>query len=389
VRRAVRIFTEAEMRRRVELVSRGLQERGVEVAVLHTPDHVYYTTAVPLLSAWGRPMWAVVWADGRVAIIGAMIENETMERYAWADEIRAYDDEENVWSASLRIVSDLIEGHRRTPRRIGVERRFLAVDTRDALAGLIDAEQVDVADILFQARLIKSDEEIALLQLGGEIGKIGANAFLEALTPGTTELAIAGQSVAEMNRALGALHPDAATSSYAYCQLGEHTLSPHRHPSSRRLRPGDIVALNVFPVVWGYCMELERTYVYGDPTADQRAALTAATEAFDVAKGLYRPGKSIAELHAEATAVLELAGFGAYVRHGTGHAHGIMVGAAGREEMGELRSYNPGIVRPGMVNSIEPGIYLPGLGGFRHSDVMVATEDGARLLTEFPVDVAL
>jgi Xaa-Pro aminopeptidase len=66
-----------------------------------------------------------------------------------------------------------------------------------------------------------------------------------------------------------------------------------------------------------------------------------------------------------------------------------MVGAAGREEMGELRSYNPGIVRPGMVSSIEPGIYLPGLGGFRHSDVMVATEDGARLLTEFPVDVAL
>lgn len=385
----MKIFSEQEMRRRVGLVSRGLQERGVDVAFLHTADNAYYVTGVPLLSGWGRPMWAIVWADGRVAVIGSMIEKESMEGYAWANEVIAYDDEENVWDASLRIVSGLITSRGLAPKRIGVERPFLAVDTRDALGTLVPADQVDITDILFAARLIKGDEEIALLRLAGEIGKVGASAFLEALHTGVTELAVAAHAVAEINRALGALHPEAATSSYAYCQLGDHSLSPHLHPTSRRLRRGDIVALNVFPVVWGYCMELERTYVYGEPTQEQALALRAATDAFELAKGLYRPGKSISELHAEATDVLVRAGYGEYLRHGTGHAHGIMIGQANREEGGELRSYNRGEVRPRMVNSIEPGIYIPGLGGFRHSDVMVATTTGAELLTEFPTEVAL
>lgn len=380
------IFTEEEIRRRVRAVSSRLAERQVDVAFLHTADHVYYLTGVPLLSAWGRPMWAVVWADGRVAIIGALIELETMEQYAWADEIRTYDDEANVWDASLRIVAELIGQRDTAPRRIGVEWPFLAVATHEALAAHVAAEQVDVTDILFDARLLKSDEEIALLRLAGDVAKIGADAFLEALDPGVTELSVAAHAVAAIDRGLGALHPSAASSTYAYCQFGDHSLSPHRHPTSRRLRRGDVVALNVFPVIWGYCMELERTFVFGEPTREQAAALRVATEAFDLAKGLYRPGKNIADLHNETTRLLEEAGYAAYARHGTGHAHGIMVGQAGREEGGELRRYTPGRVRAGMVNSIEPGIYVPGLGGFRHSDVMLATQSGATLLTEFPVE---
>lgn len=383
------IFTAPEIRRRIDAVSAGLRERDVEVAFLHTADNVYYLTGVPLLSAWGRPMWAIIWADGRTAIIGAEIERETMERYGFADEVRAYDDEGNVWDASLEIVADLIRSRGSATDRLGVELPFLPVGTSHALESLLPGEQVDIADIVFAARLIKGDEEIELLRLGGDIAKIGADAFIEALGPGVTELAVAGAALAAMNTAMGALIGNASTSTYVYCQFGDHSLSPHRHPTSRRLRRGDIVALNVFPVVWGYCMELERTYVYGDATPGQAAALKVATDSFNLAKDLYRPGKPIPDLHAEATQVLIDAGYGPFVRHGTGHAHGIMVGQSGREEGGELRSYNTGVVRPRMVNSIEPGVYIPELGGFRHSDVLVATDDGARLLTEFPVELAL
>jgi Xaa-Pro aminopeptidase len=385
----VKIFSDGEMRRRVDTVSQALRERNLEVAFLHTADNVYYLTGVPLLSAWGRPLWAVVWADGRMAVIGAEIERETMERFSFASDVRAYDDEENVWDASLKIVADLVRSAGPPPNRIGVELPFLSVATHKALGELLPAVQIDIADILFEARMIKGDEEIGLLRLAGDVAKIGANAFVEALSPGVTELSVAAHAVAEMNRAMGALTGNASTSTYAYCQLGEHSLSPHRHPTSRRLRRGDIVALNVFPVIWGYCMELERTYVYGDPTKDQAAALRAATDSFNLAKASYRPGKAIRELHAEATKVLADAGFGKYVRHGTGHAHGIMVGQTSREEGGELRGYNAGVIRERMVNSIEPGIYIPELGGFRHSDVLVATADGATLLTDFPVELAL
>jgi Xaa-Pro aminopeptidase len=386
----IRIFSDAEMRRRVAQVARGLKQAEVDVAFVHTADNAYYVTGVPLLSAWGRPLWAIVWADGRVAIIGASIELESMEQYAWADEIRTYGDEADVWDAGPRIAADLVRSWGGSmPVRLGVERRFLSVDARDILAATIAAEQVDISEALFAPRLIKGDEELALLRLGGEIAKIGAHAFLEALSPGVPELVVAAHAVAEMDRALATRQPAAATSTYAYCQFGEHSLSPHHHPTGRVLRDGDIVALNVFPVIWGYCMELERTYIHGEPTREQAAALRAATDAFEQAKTLYQPGSSMRALHTQATQVLVDAGYGAYLRHGTGHAHGIMIGQAGREEGGELRSYNNGEVRPRMVNSIEPGIYIPGLGGFRHSDVMAARETGAELLTKFPTDVAL
>ena len=64
----MKIFSEREMRRRLEQVSLGLRERDVDVAFVHTADNAYYLTGVPLLSAWGRPMLAVVWADGHVAV---------------------------------------------------------------------------------------------------------------------------------------------------------------------------------------------------------------------------------------------------------------------------------------------------------------------------------
>ena len=385
----MRIFGDDEMQRRLALVTEGLRTRDLEVAFLHTADNVYYMTGVPLLSAWGRPMWAVVWADGRTAVVGAMIERESLETYSWADDVRTYDDAEDVWAASLGLVLDIVKSRAPRLERIGVERAFLPVNLHESLDAKLAAQQVDITDVLFDARLIKGPEEVELLRLGGEIAKVGANAFLEALQPGVTELAIAGHAVAEMDRALGALRPDAATSSYAYCQLGPHSLTPHLHPTGRRLQRGDIVALNVFPVVWGYCMELERTYIYGEPNAAQREALAAVNESFALAKAQVRPGKLMRELDQEASEVLRHRGYGAFIRHGTGHAHGIMIGAAGREGGGELRTYNPGTLRAGMVNSIEPGIYIPDLGGFRHSDVVLVTESGSTLLTEFPTSLNL
>ena len=221
----------------------------------------------------------------------------------------------------------------------------------------------------------------------GFVAKIGANAFIEAIAAGASELAVGAQAVAAMDTALAGLYPEGATSTYAYCHVGDHTLTPHLHPTGRRIKPGDVFALNVFPVIWGYCMELERTYVFGEPTRAQAKAMEAVDESFQLGKSLIKPGKLISDLHTECSRVLESAGFGQYIRHGTGHAHGIMIGAAGREEMGELRAYNHGSIRPRMVSSIEPGVYIPGEGGFRHSDVMLVTEDGAACLTDFPTSI--
>ena len=382
------IFSAAEMRRRVDLLSKRLRQRGVDTALLHSADNVYYATGVPLLSAWGRPMLAVVTTEAKPVVIGSLIEKPSMDRYGEVAEVRAYGDEENVWKASIDIACGLLAS-RKGAGPVGVERGILPVGIYESLESSLGHELVDVADILADARLLKSDEEIRLLRTGGEIARIGASAFVEAVRPGATELAVAARAVSEMDRALAGLYPEGATSSYAYCHAGDHTLSPHLHPTGRRISPGDLIALNVFPVIWGYCMELERTFVVGHPTDEQQRALTAVGESFDLAKRLLRPGTVISDVHADASVVLRRYGYEKNIRHGTGHAHGIMIGAAGREEGGEIREYNHGVFRERMINSIEPGVYLPDVGGFRHSDVMLLTRDGSECLTEFPIEISL
>lgn len=233
-------------------------------------------------------------------------------------------------------------------------------------------------------RIVKSSEELGLLEAAAGLAKVGATAFLEALREGITELEVASHAVAAMDRELAHVRPGGASSSYAYCHFGEHTLTPHAHPTGRRLCPDELVALNVFPVVSGYCIELERTFVFGEATPEQQRALDAVSEAFEAGKASVKPRAPMGDLDRLTRRLLAERGFGQWIRHGTGHAHGIMIGAAGREELGELRVYNSNLFRPGMATSVEPGVYVPGSGGYRHSDVLFVTEDGGTTVTEFP-----
>ncbi|MFJ4175223.1 M24 family metallopeptidase [Microbacterium sp. NPDC089696] len=383
------IFTESEILRRQSLVAADLAAKDVDLAIFTSSDNVYYTSGVPLLSEWGRPMWSVLFPDSRSVVIGAEIEAETMERNAPASKVLPFGDEGNVIDLALERLFSEIPAEVRVGR-VGIEMGCLSVSVFEKIrARFSEAEFVDVGPVAAAARIIKSEEESVILNVAAEIAKIGANAYLEALTPGNTELAVAGHARAAMDKALGALYPEGATSSYVYAQFGDHSLSPHLHATGRRLQRGDVVALNVFPVVWGYCIELERTYVYGPRTDRQDSMLDILERSFTLGKELYLPGKRFDELHADCTAVLAEDGLDKYVRHGTGHAHGIMVGSASREELGEIRKYNHGTVQTGMFNSIEPGFYIPGEGGFRHSDVMQATSESATCITEFPVRLDL
>ncbi|MCV9999324.1 Xaa-Pro peptidase family protein [Pararhizobium sp. YC-54] len=383
-------FSKSEMKRRIDALRAKLAEKQVDVAFLHTADNVFYMTGVPLLSEWGRPMWAILPASGPSAVCGAAIENENMEKHSSFDEVMAYGDDENVVQASLRICAEFIARRGSSKIRLGIEEELLPVGLFRAFqARFPEAELVEIGPLLAELRLIKSHEEIRLLELGADLAKIGADAFLEAMQDNVTELAVAAHAVAAVNKAMGALSINGLTSTYAYAQFGDHTMIPHLHPTSRRLKRGDLVALNIFPVVWGYCAELERTFVYGEPTPELRGPLDAVNEAFDAGKEAMKPGAVMSEIDALTRSILRKYDLDKYIRHGTGHAHGIMIGAASREEHGELRLYNKTKLAANMANSVEPGVYIPSVGGFRHSDVLIITESGARCITDFPRDIGL
>jgi Xaa-Pro aminopeptidase len=380
------IFSKSEMQRRILSFTNTLAERGVDAALLHSSDSVFYMTGVPLLSEWGRPMWAVFNLGGKSAVIGSYIEAASMEQNSATDETIPYADEENVVSASIKLAIEFIRRQKKAPKRVGIERQLIPLGLYERLREqLPNTDFVEVGDIIANLRIIKSPEEIRILRLGGEIAKLGANAFLEAISENCTELAVAAHSVSEMNRALAALYPEGATSTYAYAHFGEHTLTPHHHPTGRRLRRGEVVALNVFPVIWGYCMELERTFVFGSPTKEQACALEAVNEAFEAGKKSIGPGVPASDIDQLTRGMLKKRGYGERIFHGTGHAHGIMIGSAGREESGELRIYNKTLLQPNMLNSVEPAVFNQD-AAYRHSDVMLITDTGASCLTGFQRD---
>jgi len=384
------IFTGTEMKRRQDAFARALASLRLDVAILHTADSLFYLSGIPLLSPWGRPMWMVFGASGASALIGSKGEKVNNERNGFVKEVLAYGDEDKSLAGCLRLACDNLRHTVPHAKRIGLELGLMPFGTYEALRQEFpDVTFVEIGDALGELRIVKSNEELELLELGGVIAKIGANAFIKALTLNTTELAVVAHAVGEMDRALGALRPDALTSTFAYCHFGDHSLTPHLHATGRRLRHGDVVALNVFPVISGYLMELERTLIFGEPTDAQQKAFDAVNTAFRAAKKAVRPGAKSSEVDAVARDILRERGYMQYVRSGTGHAHGIMIGAAGREELGELRSYNHKPLEPNMICSIEPAIYVPELGGgFRHSDVLIVTENGARCITEFPTAFA-
>ena len=380
------IFSKDEMRRRTDAFTAGLAERSLDGALLNTADNVFYMTGVPLLSEWGRPMWAVFQVGGKSAVIGSYIEALSMEQNAATDETIPYADEENVVTTSIALATDRLRKGGKA-RRIGVERNLISLGVYERLqAALPDTEFVEIGDILSDLRIVKSPEELKILELGGEISKIGASAFLEAIHENCTELAVTSHAVGEMNRALAALYPSGATSTYAYAHFADHAMTPHHHATGRRLRHGDVVGLNVFPVIWGYCMELERTFVFGMPSKEQQRALDTVNEAFEAAKKAIGPGVSAAEIDELTRRMMGEKGYSKQIYHGTGHAHGIMIGSAGREESGELRVYNKTKLRPNMINSVEPALFTD-VGAFRHSDVMLITETGARCVTQFQRDI--
>jgi Xaa-Pro aminopeptidase len=384
------IFTRSEMERRMRFLQRALADRDLDLALVHTADSAFYFSGTPLLDEWGRPMWVLVRRDGSATILGSYIELGNMRRHTWIDDVRAYDDARPSLETCLRITIEFAKSAGPAPRRLGVERGVMSLAMCDAIRGeLPEAELVDISDVIAGARIIKSEEELRVLRLAAEVAKIGADAFVDAIKPGVTEMAVASSAISAMDRALGALDGEAITSSYSYCQVGDHSMTPHLHPTGRRIRPGDVIGLNVFPVVWGYCIELERTLVLGEPNADQRRALDAVNEAFEAIKADYRPGALFCDLDLKARDILGRRGYADNIWHGTGHAHGIMIGATAREELGEIRAYNTSAVAVGMVNSIEPGIFIDGVGAFRHSDVLIATEGGSEVITDFPRDIPL
>ena len=160
---------------------------------------------------------------------------------------------------------------------------------------------------------------------------------------------------------------------------GPNGAKPHARPTDRKIEPGELVVIDFGCIVDGYCSDMTRTVSVGDPGADARRVWDVVAESQRAGRDAVRAGVECREVDRASRAVIDDAGWGETFAHGTGHGVGLEIHEAPR-----VAATADGTLEPGHVVTVEPGVYLPGVGGVRIEDTVVVTEAGADPLTGFP-----
>ena len=238
---------------------------------------------------------------------------------------------------------------------------------------------------------LKSSHEIVLIRESAHWGH-RAHELLQAYTaPGKTETEVEGQATREatqeMNAALGPSFKsrnrwlNGAVALYRG-QVGVNSALPHAVNINAEFAVGDTLVTGAGAGVYGYISELERTMFLGEPTPEQREYFGHMLNLQDLAFEQLRPGATCASVDEAVRRYYERAGLTAFWRHHVGHSLGQRIHESPFLDIGDET-----VLEPGMVLSVEPGIYVPGLGGFRHSDTVLITPSGMDRLTAYPRDI--
>lgn len=263
--------------------------------------------------------------------------------------------------------------------RIGFESEFVPYAQVERLREkLAPAELVPLSDV-DRLRWVKDSQEIAAVARAAEIAEAAFAHILGVLRPGLQEREVAVELEVFMRRA-GAerIAFDSVVAS------GPRSALPHGRATDRVMERGDLVTMDFGAVYEGYASDITRTVVLKDATDRQREIYAIVWEAHQRAVAATRAGTLTRDVDAAGRSVIDTAGYGEAFGHALGHGIGLDV-----HEGPPLSPRDETRLEPGMVVTIEPGIYLPGWGGIRIEDDVVVTEDGCRVLTHAPSELVV
>ena len=260
--------------------------------------------------------------------------------------------------------------------RVGFEAEHLPYAALERLRELVPAEWVPTKGVVEKLRLRKTPEEVERIRKAQALAEEALAHVLPLLRPGVEEREIALEVEFFLKRrgAEGAAFPPIVAS-------GERGALPHARASEKRLKAGELVTLDLGARLEGYHSDMTRTFALGRPKEELRRAYKAVEEAMEAALAALAPGKTGKEVDAVARKALEAHGLDRYFVHSLGHGVGLAV-----HEGPSLSPYGEEVLEPGMVVTVEPGVYLPGLGGVRLEELVLLTESGVELLSRFPRD---
>jgi Xaa-Pro aminopeptidase len=388
-------LSQTEYENRIRKIREELSKRQLDALYLTSDTSVIYTTGFSHIST-ERPAALIIPLDGEIAFMGPVIER---------DHIKA------TTPVIKRIYSYLDYPGKTHPmdlfagwlREIGLGDKSIGIDNPAGASGrwgytgppisekLPTARFVNAKDVVQTMRLIKSDEEVALLRESSKWATV-AHRYLQKLTkPGLWDVEVALkaslEASKEMKKKLGLQYEQtrwglACADANFRGQVGEGSAIPHAISTKRKMRKGDVLVTGAGADVGGYSAELERTMVLGKPTEKQRKYFEIMVKMQDAALNTFGPDVKCSDADKATIKIVREHGAADYLLHHTGHG----IGLEGHEPPW-IDQGNSELLKPGMIVSCEPGIYIPGLGGFRHSDTVLITKRGSELITSYPRDI--
>jgi Xaa-Pro dipeptidase len=259
-----------------------------------------------------------------------------------------------------------------------------------ALSAVTGAEVMSLADEIERMIMRKSEAEITLIRESGRWCARAHRLLQEYSRPGATEaeasLRAAQETTlalhAELGDSIGLLGSGDGVKAGYRGQIGRRSAWAHAIAHNIEFRAGDVLVTETGAPICGYNAELERALVIGPPTDEMRRLFDHTVAAQQVAFDALRPGVTCADVDGAVLRYFEENDLLPYWRQHTGHGIGLRNHEAPFLDVGDRTA-----IEPGMVFTIEPGVYDSAVGGLRHSDTVVVTDDGIELLTDYPSDL--
>jgi Xaa-Pro aminopeptidase len=281
--------------------------------------------------------------------------------------------------AALAAAAALLSDNRHSALRVAIEAEHMTVAVRSRLRKLLPKKTSiqDLSSVVERARMKKDAQELKLVRNAVVLGAKLLDTAVAAIRPGVAEAAVAAELEYAARRA-GAQEMSFPT----IVAAGPHSAMPHWRASARPIPRRGFVVLDFGVILAGYCSDMTRTVHVGKPTAEMRSLYDVVRQAQEAALEAVRPGATVGEVDEAARSVLRRARLDKYFTHSTGHGVGLEIHELPRIARGEKQ-----VLEPGMVITIEPGVYVPGRGGVRIEDMVAVTASGCEILTPATKDL--
>lgn len=378
-----------ETSERQSLFFKKLQDNKIDCAVLFNPTDIAYLTRFHFIPT-ERPIAFFIDSKGETNLFVPALEKDYANKLAHVDRIHIYPEYPGI-RHPMEYMKDVLTEASFVNKRVGVDSDGYSSPygyRGPNLSSIIDAKFTSIYGWVEEMRYIKSPAEIELIKESCRWGNLAHRLLQKYSKDGMNEIEVSSKATHEATMAMiDALGPDykphgkTAFASFRG-QIGKLSAYPHVDTQNAIMKKGDNLVTWGTADVWGYESELERTMFVEEVTYEQEKYFNLMYEAQEIAFKNIKPGVPASSVDKEVQKFVDEMGIRKFVPHHTGHAIGLLSHEAPFLDLGDHT-----ILEPGMVLTVEPGIFVKGIGGFRHSDTVLVTQDGMEMLTYYPRDL--